>query len=327
MVDFDCGNGLLACMLATLTHQTTSGPSPGPGASAGSSPCVRAVCCHEDISNGCFEILHNNTTSHAGPGLAATTPTESSITIAASVASNDASKSTVVTAASSSSTTTNISISRITLHEYHHQVSNLKASGPGLGSEVALDRCPLELVNEADTMVLRMETFMRTKARDDGSHSHSSNNNNNSTHQHAADKATAAGSDHHHPHSKAKSPEHNDHHSHSISSSSSLSPSSSLKNLQHFCSSLFSTGDDLASTSTTITTITTVLLAVQASTARVFMNESHESADGTNLDKENSKDKTTSTTSKKPAGLRPSVEGAIAVAQALKSTLPATVTN
>ena len=346
MLDFDCGAGLLACMLATLIHQSnpspasspsSSGASPSPNASSGVSPCVRAVCCHEDISNGCFEILQKNTTSHMGLGLAATTPTaESSLTIAASVVTNNATSSAVVTAATSSSTTPTPT-SGITLHEYHHQVTNpSNASAPGLAHAIALDRCPLELLVGVDTMVLRMETFMRANASNEGGQSH----NNNDTHSHTTDKLTAGGgSDHphhpHHSHMKGKCHGHND----NTPSSSSYSPSSSLKNLQHFCASLFpgdggstgsggdggsSTSDGGVSTSTN-NTITTVLLTLQASTARVFMNTEHDAINGGNhQEKENSKDKAIPS---KHGGMRLSVEGAIVVAQALKTILPATVNN
>ena len=177
---------------------------------------------------------------------------------------------------------------------------------------------------------------MRANASNEGGQSQ--NHNNNDSHSHTTDKSTAGGgSDHphhpHHSHMKGKSHGHVD-----TTPPSSSSSSSSLKNLQHFCASLFpgdgssgsggsgstGTSDGGVSTSTN-NTITTVLLTLQASTARVFMNTEHDSTDGgNNQEKENSKDKTIPS---KQGGLRLSVEGAIVVAQALKTILPATVNN
>ena len=277
VVDFDCGCGLLACLLAVITHPvSSSSSSPNPAPSPG--PCVRAVCCHEDISNGCFEALHKNT-SHwgqgLGPGLGLEQRLESSVTITAA-----ASTATAATTATSSSSTTaaaavsvNGSAGSITLHEYHHQGTGLapgSAPGPGLGPSLALDRCPAELVVGADTIVLRMETFMRSTAGSDDSHGHNTS--------HPSGGAGAADHAHNHNHShghlKGKSHGHSDHsstHPPSSASSVSFSPSSSLKNLQHFCSSLFVNGGDGAAS--TGSTITTVLLAIQVgdSPARSFI--------------------------------------------------------
>ena len=55
VVDFDCGAGLLACVLADISRQ--------PQAQAGTDSAaahIRAVCCNEDISSSAFELLGKN---------------------------------------------------------------------------------------------------------------------------------------------------------------------------------------------------------------------------------------------------------------------------
>ena len=61
VVDFDCGAGLLTCVLADILRQAPAGAH------------LRAVCCNEDISSGTFELLGKNV-SRANAGATAAAP-------------------------------------------------------------------------------------------------------------------------------------------------------------------------------------------------------------------------------------------------------------
>jgi hypothetical protein len=114
VVDFDCGAGLLTCVLADILRQAPAGAH------------LRAVCCNEDISSGTFELLGKNV-SRANAGATAAAP------------------------------------ALVSVHEY---AAATAATATATATGTGHDACPPELVAGADAVVLRFETFARTRAAD-----------------------------------------------------------------------------------------------------------------------------------------------------------------